>query len=74
MRCIKCGSYQVKVYGTRNDKAERRIYRRRRCMDCGMRWSTVELPVCDLQSASDLMAQAVKEVKGENGKKHHAGR
>lgn len=44
MDCIKCNSSQVRVIDTRA-KGTRRIYRRRVCMMCGCRWTTVELPV-----------------------------
>ena len=50
MDCIKCGSYQVKVLDTRA-KGKRQIYRRRQCLTCGKRWTTIELPVGDLQAA-----------------------
>ncbi len=41
MNCIKCGSSQVHVIDTRA-KGPRRIYRRRDCLACGYRWTTVE--------------------------------
>lgn len=44
MDCIKCNSSQVRVIDTRA-KGTRRIYRRRVCMMCGFRWTTVELPL-----------------------------
>lgn len=72
MKCVKCGSYQVQVIDTRNDKDERRIYRRRRCMHSGWRWTTVELPVLDIKTAAALMADAARGLEGKDGKKHHA--
>lgn len=48
MDCIKCGSHQVRVIDTRAH-GKRQIYRRRVCMTCGKRWSTIELPVSDLR-------------------------
>ena len=48
MNCIKCGSSQVHVIDTRA-KGPRRIYRRRDCLACGYRWTTVELPAGDLR-------------------------
>lgn len=48
MDCIKCNSSQVRVIDTRA-KGTRRIYRRRVCMMCGCRWTTVELPVGDVR-------------------------
>lgn len=52
MDCIKCNSSQVRVIDTRA-KGTRRIYRRRVCMMCGCRWTTVELPVGDVRQAVD---------------------
>ena len=48
MNCVKCNSSQVRVIDTRA-KGTRRIYRRRVCMMCGCRWTTVELPVGDVR-------------------------
>lgn len=73
MKCVKCGSYQVQVIDTRNDREERRIYRRRRCLRCSHRWTTVELPVGDLKTAAASMADAVRRLEGKDGKKHHTG-
>lgn len=54
MNCIKCGSSQVHVIDTRA-KGPRRIYRRRDCLACGYRWTTVELPAGDLRRAVDAL-------------------
>ena len=54
MDCIKCNSSQVRVIDTRA-KGTRRIYRRRVCMMCGCRWTTVELPVGDVRQAVDAV-------------------
>ena len=61
MTCTKCGSSNVYVRQTRND-GPRRIYRYRRCADCGARFTTVEMPVGDQRKGS-----------GPDGKKHPAG-
>lgn len=60
MTCIKCGSSNVYVKQTRND-GPRRIYRYRRCADCGARFTTVEMPVRDAEKGV-----------GSHGKEHHA--
>ena len=67
MDCIKCNSSQVRVIDTRA-KGTRRIYRRRVCMMCGFRWTTVELPVGDVRQAVD----AVNGLEERRGKKHTA--
>lgn len=54
MNCVKCNSSQVRVIDTRA-KGTRRIYRRRVCMMCGCRWTTVELPVGDVHPAVDAV-------------------
>lgn len=69
MDCIKCNSNQVRVIDTRA-KVTRRIYRRRVCMMCGCRWTTVELPVGDVRQAVD----AVNGLEERRGKKHTAKR
>lgn len=69
MDCIKCNSSQVRVIDTRA-KGTRRIYRRRVCMMCGFRWTTVELPVGDVRQAVD----AVNGLEERRGKKHTAKR
>lgn len=47
--CKKCGSERSEVYETRLVQAYawRRI-RRRRCIDCGARWVTVEVHMWDV--------------------------
>ncbi len=42
MRCPKCTSLETKVLDTRTGKNETSIRRRRECLDCGYRFSTVE--------------------------------
>lgn len=69
MDCIKCNSSQVRVIDTRA-KGTWRIYRRRVCMMCGFRWTTVELPVGDVRQAVD----AVNGLEERRGKKHTAKR
>ena len=69
MDCIKCNSSQVRVIDTRA-KGTRRIYRRRVCMMCGCRWTTVELPVGDVRQAVDadfLLPQVVHGVDHRYG-------
>lgn len=42
MRCPKCTSLETKVLDTRTGKNETSIRRRRECLDCGYRFTTVE--------------------------------
>lgn len=42
MRCPKCTSLETKVLDTRTGKNETSIRRRRECLDCGARFSTIE--------------------------------
>lgn len=42
MRCPKCTSLETKVLDTRTGKNETSIRRRRECLDCGHRFTTVE--------------------------------
>ncbi len=43
MNCPNCGSLQVKVVDSRRKEAS--ISRRRECLDCGKRFSTIEVPI-----------------------------
>ena len=45
MRCSNCGSGKSRVVDSRGEREHGRIYRRRRCLACGHRWATFELPV-----------------------------
>lgn len=40
--CPNCGSKNLKVLDTRNDKSYPGLYRRRLCKDCNIRFSTHE--------------------------------
>lgn len=42
MRCPKCTSLETKVLDTRSGKNETSIRRRRECLDCGYRFTTIE--------------------------------
>ncbi len=42
MRCPKCSSLETKVLDTRTGKNETSIRRRRECIDCGYRFTTIE--------------------------------
>ena len=42
MRCPKCNSLETKVLNTRMGKDEFSIRRRRQCLDCDYRFSTIE--------------------------------
>jgi transcriptional repressor NrdR len=42
MRCPKCASIETKVRDTRTGTSETSIRRRRECLDCGYRFTTIE--------------------------------
>ena len=42
MRCPKCSSIEIKVLDTRTGKNETSIRRRRECLNCGYRFTTIE--------------------------------
>lgn len=42
MKCEKCGG-EGWIYLNRN-KENNSVYRRRRCRQCGAKWTTIELP------------------------------
>jgi len=50
MRCPKCASIENKVLDTRTGKNESSIRRRRECLECGYRFTTIEEVIrADLQ-------------------------
>lgn len=42
-QCRKCGSLQTEVIDHRYRKKVDRVIRRRRCLECGYKWNTVEI-------------------------------
>lgn len=42
MNCPQCNGLQNKVYDSRH-KENNLIWRRRECLDCGCRWTTIEV-------------------------------
>lgn len=65
MICLKCHSRRVVVIDTRS-KGTRRIMRRRKCLDCGKRWTTVELPYGDVAYYLDGDGKEARD-----GEKHY---
>lgn len=65
MDCIKCNSSQVRVIDTRA-KGTRRIYRRRVCMMCGCRWTTVP-KVVNLLLDANAKQKLYDHVRDEDG-------
>lgn len=47
MKCTNCGSLQVRCHNSRSKAGT--IYRRRTCLDCGTRFSTVEIALDEIQ-------------------------
>lgn len=42
-QCKNCGSLQSEVIDHRYRKKTDRVIRRRRCLECGYKWNTVEV-------------------------------
>lgn len=42
-QCRRCGSLQTEVIERRYRKKVDRVIRRRRCLECGYKWNTVEI-------------------------------
>lgn len=59
LTCPKCGSKNLKVLETRNNKDYPGLYRRRLCKDCDIRFSTLEQYVDfkDLRLQNQLINQ-----------------
>lgn len=43
IRCPSCGEADNKVYNTRPIQDQYVVWRRRRCLECGNRWTTEEV-------------------------------
>lgn len=74
VKCIKCGGYNVYCVDSR-DKAET-VYRRRECIDCGARFTTIEIyrpdsiKIDSYEQLSDQIRQI--EANAEKIKKYEA--
>lgn len=42
-QCRRCGSLQTEVIDRRYRKKVDRVIRRRKCLECGYKWNTVEV-------------------------------
>ena len=64
MTCPKCKSAQVYVCDSR--QCENGTRRRRKCMDCGYRYSTVEISMEELQqykAKEDFLAEMLRRAQ-----------
>ena len=55
MKCPKCEG-KVKVVLTGNEDKENEIYRRRKCLDCGYGFYTIEFELDDPKDVKNLFA------------------
>lgn len=62
MKCPKCNGGDHRVI--RSDDTGTEIRRRRECLDCGGRWTTLEVPCAVVERANDIVAafERMKEV------------
>lgn len=51
--CVECGGARTGVVDCR--PTARGFRRRRRCTDCGARWSTVEMPLYSTDAVTDVL-------------------
>ena len=58
MNCPKCNSNNDAVIDSRSSGKGERVYRRRKCISCGARWSTLEISQADMAVFRQLLAQA----------------
>lgn len=51
-QCRRCGSLQTEVMDRRYRKKVDRVIRRRKCLECGYKWNTVEVYAEDWERIS----------------------
>lgn len=51
-QCRRCGSLQTEVIDRRYRKKVDRVIRRRKCLECGYKWNTVEVYAEDWERIS----------------------
>lgn len=64
MNCPHCGKDQASVIDSRPNRKRQTIYRRRECLACGFRWSTVEISADYMRTVVEHMQQAVNLING----------
>lgn len=55
MTCPKCGSWQLRIADSR--PADFTVNRKRECLDCGHRFSTVEITLKEYEEVMAVMVQ-----------------
>lgn len=53
-RCEKCGSQNLYCVDSR--KTHGKVRRRKKCLDCGFKFSTIELPMCEVYRIEKTLA------------------
>ena len=61
MKCSKCGG-DCWVYMNRNME-NNSVYRRRKCKQCGEKWTTIELPVEYLRGVVADLARITNDLR-----------
>ena len=61
MKCSKCGGMSS-VYLHRH-MGSGSVYRRRRCKECGEKWTTIELPVDYMKGVITDLARIVNDLR-----------
>ena len=61
MKCEKCGGISRVDLCRKKDNGS--IYRRRKCMECGNRWTTIELPVEYMKGIISDLARIAQDMR-----------
>ena len=61
MKCEKCGG-EGWIYLNRNME-NNSVYRRRRCRQCGEKWTTIELPAAYLKGVIADLARITNDLR-----------
>jgi len=61
MKCSKCGGMSSVYLHRHMDSGS--VYRRRRCKECGEKWTTIELPVEYVKGVVADLARIVNDLR-----------
>lgn len=78
-QCRRCGSLQTEVIDRRYRKKVDRVIRRRKCLECGYKWNTVEVydwdwTVCVFEVPEQCKAETKKGLNQNKRKEPASGR
>lgn len=62
MRCTKCGSNQLVTVDSRENKTRNATRRRRACLACDHRFTTMEYPIEDVRNMDEKNRETHKAV------------